>query len=382
MELEPNNKQITRLFQYAGTSRFAYNWALARQQENYKNGGKFIKDKYLRKEFTQLKKTEEYKWLKNISNNVTKQAIKDACKSYNNFFEGIAKFPKFKSKKKSPSKFYQDTDKIQFSGTHVKLEKLSESQKKNKRKFNWIRLAEHNRIPFGEDVKYLNPRIKFDGLNWFVSVNVEVEDIKTKLTNENVGIDLGIKNLAIVNNIEKPFKNINKTSKVIKIKKRLKRLQRQVSRKYEMNRSGNKYIKTNNIIKLENKINKLQKHLNNIRLDYRHKVTTEIVRTKPSRIVVEDLDVKGMLKNKHISEAVQEQSFYEVLSMLEYKSEKYGIEFVKADRWYPSSKTCSCCGNIKTKLSVSERIYKCNKCGLIIDRDKNASINLSRYKVS
>lgn len=178
------------------------------------------------------------------------------------------------------------------------------------------------------------------------------------------------------------FQNINKTQKVRKIKKQLKKLQRQMSRKYEMNRSGNKYIKTNNIIKLEKKINKLQKHLNNIRLDYRHKVTTEIVKIKPFRVVVEDLNVSGMMKNKHLSKAVQEQSFYETLTMLEYKCNKYGIEFVKADRWFPSSKMCSCCGSIKKQLSLSDRIYKCNECGLVIDRDKNASINLSRYKAS
>lgn len=382
IKLEPNNKQITKLFQYAGASRFAYNWVLARQQENYNNGGKFIKDGELRKEFTQLKKTEDFKWLNNISCNVTKQAIKDACNSYKRFFKGQAKHPKFKSKKKSKPSFYQDVVKIQFTKTHVKVEGFADSKKKNKQKLNWIRLSEKDRIPFGKNIKYLNPRITFDGLNWFVSVNIEVENIKPKLSSAYIGIDLGIKDLAIVSNIEKPFKNINKISKVREIKKRLKRLQRQVSRKYEMNRSGNKYIKTNNIIKLEHKANKLQKHLNNIRLDYNHKITTEIVRTKPSKIVVEDLNVNGMMKNKHMSKAVQEQSFYEILTMLEYKSEKYGIEFVKADRWYPSSKTCSYCGNIKTKLSLSERVYKCDKCGLEIDRDKNASINLSRYKVS
>lgn len=149
-----------------------------------------------------------------------------------------------------------------------------------------------------------------------------------------------------------------------------------------MNRDGKKYIKTNNIIKLEHKINKLQKHLNNIRLDYRHKTTNAIVKTKPSKIVVEDLNVKSMMKNKHLAKAVQEQSFYEVLTMLEYKSNKYGIEFIKADRWFPSSKICSNCGNVKEKLSLSERVYVCEECGFKMDRDKNASINLSKYKVS
>ena len=163
--LIPNNKQKTKLFQYSGASRFAYNWTLARQKENYANGGKFISDNDLRKEFTQLKKTNEYNWLNDISNNVTKQAIKDACDSYRRFFKGYSKFPKFKSKKKSKPSFYQDNVKIKFTNTHVKLEGFATNKKKNKQKLNWIRLAEKDRVPFGEGVKYANPRITFDGLN-------------------------------------------------------------------------------------------------------------------------------------------------------------------------------------------------------------------------
>ena len=169
--LIPNNKQNTRLFQYAGTKRFAYNWALARENENYKNGGKFISDNDLRKEFTQLKKLEEYQWLNTVSNNVTKQAIKDCCIAFKRFFNGLSERPKFKAKKHSDPKFYQDNIKIQFTETHVKFEGLAISTKKNKQKLNWIRLAEHNRIPFGKDIKYINPRCSFDGLNWWISVD-------------------------------------------------------------------------------------------------------------------------------------------------------------------------------------------------------------------
>lgn len=161
--LIPNNKQKTKLFQYASTARFAYNWALGREKENYKNGGKFLSDGDLRKEFTQLKKTNEYSWLNEISNNVTKQAIKDACNSYKRFFKGYSKFPKFKSRKFSTPSFYQDNVKIRFTNTHVKVEGFTTSKKKNKQKLNWIRLAEHNRIP--TDCQYINPRIKYDGLN-------------------------------------------------------------------------------------------------------------------------------------------------------------------------------------------------------------------------
>ena len=206
--LVPNNVQNTKLFQYAGAARFAYNWALAKEEENYKNGNKFISDSELRKEFTKLRNSEEYKWLLNISNNVTKQAIKDACNAYKYFFKGSSRHPRFKSKKKSKPKFYQDNVAIQFTDTHVKIEKLSLSKKPNKRKMNWVKLAECNRIP--TNAKYMNPRISFDGLHWWISVCVDISTCDNNLDkNEGIGIDLGIKNLAICsdNNI---YKNINK----------------------------------------------------------------------------------------------------------------------------------------------------------------------------
>ena len=193
--LLPNNKQKTKLFQYADTARFAYNWALAKEQENYKNGGKFILDGELRKEFTQLKKTDEYAWLNNVSTNVTKQAIKDACNSYKRFFKGLSRYPKFKSKKYSTPSFYQDNVKIKFTNTHVKVEGFATSKKKNKQKLNWIRLAEHGRIP--TNTKYVNPRIKYDGLNWWITVGIEYEDSTSVPSNDGIGIDLGIKDLAI-----------------------------------------------------------------------------------------------------------------------------------------------------------------------------------------
>ena len=224
--LIPNNKQKTKLFQYANTARFAYNWALGREKDNYKNGGKFISDGDLRKEFTQLKKTDEYYWLNNVSNNVTKQAIKDACETYRDFFKGYTKFPRFKTKKHSVPKFYQDNVKIQFTDTHVKVEGFATSKKKNKQKINWIRLAEHGRIPT-ENVKYMNPRFKYDGLNWYITVGIEYEDSGTLPSNEGIGIDLGIKDLAICSD-GNTYKNINKLQKVKKLEKRKRRLQRSV----------------------------------------------------------------------------------------------------------------------------------------------------------
>ena len=374
--LLPNNKQQTKLFQYANTARFAYNWAIGREQENYKNGGKFISDGDLRKEFTQLKKTSEYAWLNNVSNNVTKQAIKDACEAYKNFFNGITKSPRFKSKKYSMPKFYQDNVKIRFTDAHVKVEGFATSKKKNKQRLNWIRLAERGRTPIG-NIRYMNPRIKYDGLNWYITVGIEYENSTAPPTNEGVGIDLGIKDLAICSDKNK-YQNINKTQRVKKLEKRKRRLQRSISRKYENNKKGERYCKTSNIIKSEKELLKLNHRLTNIRQNYLHQTTSEIVKRKPSFICMEDLNVSGMMKNKHLSKAVQQQGFYEFRRQIEYKSEWNNIPVIIADRFFPSSKLCSCCGNIKKDLKLSDRIYKC-ECGNIIDRDYQASLNLKRH---
>ena len=374
--LLPNNKQKTKLFQYANTARFAYNWALGREQENYKNGGKFISDGDLRKEFTQLKKTDEYKWLNDISNNVTKQAIKDACEAYRDFFKGYTKFPRFKSKKHSVPKFYQDNVKIQFTDTYVKVERFAISKKKNKQKLNWIRLAEHGRIPT-ENVKYMNPRIKYDGINWYITVGIEYEDSTTLPSNEGIGIDLGIKDLAICCD-GNTYKNINKTQRVKKLEKRKRRLQRSISRKYEKNKKGESYCKTSNIIKREKELLKLNHRLTNIRQNYLHQTTSEIVKREPSFICIEDLNVKGMMKNRHLSKAIQQQCLGEFRRQIEYKSAWNNISVIIADRFFPSSKLCSCCGAIKKDLRLSDRVYKC-ECGNVIDRDYQAALNLKKY---
>ena len=373
--LLPNNKQITKLFQYAGTARFAFNWALNKEQENYKNGGKFISDNELRKEFTILKQTNEYGWLNHISNNVTKQAIKDACESYRRFFKGQNKFPKYKSKKKSRPSFFQDPVKIKFTGTHVKVEGFATSKRANKQKLNRIRLAERNRIP--TDCKYYNPRITFDGINWFISVGIDTNEDKSKLNTNGIGIDLGLKDLAICSD-GNTYKNINKSETVKKLEKKKRRLQRGISRSYEKNKKGGSYCKTNNIIKKEKLLLKVNHRVTNIRQNYLHQTTSEIVNRKPRFICIEDLNVRGMMKNKHLSKAVHSQGFYEFRRQLEYKCADKGIQLIIADRFYPSSKLCSCCGNMKKDLKLTDRIYKCD-CGNIIDRDVQAAINLEAY---
>ena len=375
--LVPNNKQKSKMFQYANANRYIYNWTLEQQKLNHENGGKFISDGDLRKKLTQLKKTEEYSWLNNISNNVTKQSVKDACDSYKRFFKGLSQFPKFKSKKRTRPSFYQGNDKIKFTNTHVKFEGFASSKKKNKQKLNWVRLAEHARIP--TDCKYYNPRVTFDGTNWWISVGIDYEDSINTPTNDGVGIDLGIKDLAICSD-GNTYKNINKTSKLKKLNKKKRRLQKQVSRKYEMNKKGgNCYCKTNNIKKLEHKLLKLNHRISNIRNNYQHQVTSEIIKREPSFIALEDLNIKGMMKNKHLSKAIQEQGLYDFKCKLSYKAEWNNIKIVDVPRFFPSSKTCSHCGSYKGDLKLSDRTYKCESCGMELDRDYNASLNLKQY---
>ena len=368
VRLYPSELQEQKLFQSVGTARFIYNWTLSKQEENYKNGGKFISDGVLRKELTQLKKSE-LSWLNEVSNNVSKQAVKDACNAYKRFFNGLSDKPRFKSRRKSKKSFYND---------NIKL-KVKENRLVNIEKVGWIKTNEQ--LPIG--VKYSNPRISHDNKYWYISVGIEKEQIKEDLTDVSLGIDLGLKDLAICSD-GTVFKNINKSNVVRKIEKRLKRLkrlQRQVSRKYEQNKKGKEYVKTKNIIKLEKQIQQVHRRLANIRNNYLHKTTTSIVKTKPYRVVIEDLNIKGMMKNKHLSDAIRKQGFYEFKRQLEYKCKFRGIKLVVADRFYPSSKTCSKCGEIKKDLKLKDRVYKCS-CGLSIDRDLNASINLSRYKLA
>lgn len=365
VRIRPTPEQEAKLFQSSGTARFIYNWTLNRQQENYKNNGTFIFDNDLRKELTRLKKTEEFKWLNDVSNNVSKQAVKDACTAYKRFFKKQSAFPKFKSKKKTRPSFYNDTGKLKVKQGLVLIEKVG-----------WVKTSEQ--LPM--DTKYYNPRITFDNKYWYISVGYDVNYQTQDLTDEVLGVDLGIKDLAICSN-GMVFKNINKQAEVKKKEKRLRRLQRKVSRKYQKNKKGGKFVKTCNIIKIEKEIRLLQRSLANIRKNHIHQATTSIVKTKPRRIVMEDLNVKGMMKNKHLSKAVAQQCFYEFRRQIEYKSERMGIEVVFADRWYPSSKMCHSCGRIDHGLTLGQRVYICD-CGYVKDRDLNAALNLAKYGIT
>ncbi|AIQ65868.1 transposase [Paenibacillus stellifer] len=363
VRLHPTEEQEAQLWKSAGTARWAYNWTLIRQKVNYENGGKFLSDNDLRKEITILKKSDGFNWLSEVSNNVAKQAVKDACEAFKRFFKGQSRFPRFKTRKRSTPSFYNDNLKLKVKeGKFVLIEKVG-----------WMKTSEQ--IPIG--VKYINPHVTYDGRYWYVSVGIKEDIRKEELTDHVIGIDLGINYLAVTS-AGQVFPNINKTVRVRKIEKRLQRLQRRASRKYEMNKEGNRFVKTGNTIKIENMVRHLHRRLRNIRLNYLHQTTTAIAKTKPCVIVMEDLNINGMLRNRYLAKAIANQSFHEFIRQMKYKCEKHGIQFMQAHRFFPSSKRCSFCGEIKSDLKISDRIYSCG-CGREIDRDLNAAINLANY---
>ena len=365
----PTKEQADKIIKFCNASRFAYNWAIALEEEIYKNGGKFISGYDLTKRFTQFKKQEGNEWLKEISGRALKVAILNASTSYDNFFKGRSKYPKFKSKKRSKMSCATHEGTTIIERKRIRCEKLG-----------WIASHKHN-IPIGEGVKYYNPKLSFDGDNFWFSVSVEIGDSNNndKEKTEPIGIDLGIKTLAVCSN-GKSYKKPN----IKKHKKKLKRLQRKASRQYQKMLDESKETKvkfseihkSKNLLKLESIIRKQYRKINNILTTNIHTITSELVKLNPSSIVIEDLNVQGMMKNKHLSEKIKEAKFYEFRRQLEYKCKWNNVNLIIADRWYPSSKLCSSCGNRKKKLSLSERIYVCEECGCVIDRDYNASLNL------
>ena len=352
-----------------GTARFAYNWGLAKWKEMYKEGLNPSGIK-IKKIFNNgIKKEEEYKWLYDLSGQITAQAFKDLQAAFNNFFSKKSSYPRFKSKRRSPESFYVRYDKMNIKNTTVNIEKVGR-----------VKFTTNYDIPVLD--KYVNPRCSFDGKYWYLTFGYEHDENQVQLNKDlSIGIDLGITSLAVVSVIDSPIKNINISPQVKKLEKKLKRLQKKCSRKYEMNKKGIQYIKTKNIVKLEKEIKLIYRKLTNIRNNHIHQATSSIIKLKPYRVVMEDLNISGMMKNKHLSKAIGQQKLHEFSRQMKYKCEFNSIEFIKADRFFPSSKMCSSCGSIKKDLKLSDRIYKC-KCGLVIDRDKNASINLSNYKLA
>lgn len=364
IRLKPTLEQEILIKKSIGISRFVYNWCLFKQI----NSDKFIRDNELRKELTKLKKTEDYIWLNEVGSNVIKQSAKDLCNAYKRYFNHLSNKPIFKKKGYSNS-FYVNYESMKKTKKGVRCEKIGD-----------IKTSE--RLPkLKKDKYYLNPHIIFDGKYYYITFGIEIYIKEKETTSEIIGIDLGIKSFAVCSN-GIVYQNINKTYTMKKLNKRLKHLQRQLSKKYLKNKIGKKFIKTKNIIKLEHNIKLINRRIKNIRENYIHQITSYLVKTKPCKIVIEDLNIKGMLKNKYLSKAISEQSFYKFANILKYKCEWNSIELLKADRFYPSSKKCSCCGNIKKDLRLKDRIYKCINCGLTIDRDFNSSLNLANYKLA
>lgn len=333
--------------------------------------------KWLNNEY--IPNNQEMKWIKNVSSKATKQAIMNAEKAFKNFFKGKSKFPKFKKKKNQNIKAYfpknNKTD-LTIERHRIKIPTIG-----------WVKFKEYGYIPINSIVKSATVSQKAN--RYYISILVEEGYKKVPIpTNEGIGIDLGLKEFAVCSN-GLNFKNVNKKATVKKVEKKLKREQRKLSGKYESLKIRNKKIKEGeatrqNIQKQVVKVQKLHQRLVNIRNDYINKTVNEIVKTKPSYIVIEDLNVKGMMKNKHLSKAISNQKFFEFRAKLTTKCKQNNIEIRVVDRFYPSSKTCSSCGEIKKDLKLSDRIYKC-RCGLTIDRDLNASINLKnakKYKIA
>lgn len=369
--LYPTEHQEQKFIKFAGTARWAYNECLSYKIDCYKNYNYSCGLKDMMKHIQELKNSEEYKWLQEIPEAITKQSIKDLNIAYKNFFErGNKGFPKFKSKNKNKLSFYQRTDNLKSKmidgNVYIKITGIKK----------WVKTKE----PLKTD-RPQNPRVIYDNKYWYLTYSYEVDALPKSMSTEVIGVDLGVKNLAVTSN-NKVYKNINKTERVKKLEKKLHRLQRKLSKKYEINKQGNRFVKTNNIIKLENQIKIVYRTLSNIRKTYLHEVTKDLVRTKPKAICIEDLDICGMMKNRYLSKAIAEQEFYRFRTYLEYKCKLNGIDLIIADRYYPSSKTMSCCGYKFNKLSLSTRILKCPQCNTIIDRDLNAAINLKNYALA
>ncbi|EOU1993252.1 transposase [Clostridium perfringens] len=374
IEINPTNEQKSKIHRTIGASRFIYNFYIARNKEIYKREGKFVSgmdfSKWLNNEY--IPNNQEMNWIKEVSSKATKQAIMNGDKAFRDFFKKSKGFPKFKKKKNQDVKaYFPKNNKTDWTleRHRVKIPTLG-----------WIRLKEFGYIPINSIVKSGTVSQKAD--RYYVSILVEENNEEVyECTNEGIGIDLGIKEFAICSNGNK-FKNINRTYTVKKLEKKLKREQRKLSKKYESLKfiyKKERRATGQNIQKQVVKVQKLHQKLRNIRTDYINKIVSLIIKQKPSYITIEDLAVSNMLKNKHLSKAIASQKFFEFKTKLMSKCKQNNIELRIVDRFYPSSKICSNCGEIKKDLKLSDRVYKCS-CGFIIDRDLNASINLKNAK--
>ena len=373
IEMKPTNEQITKINQTIGVCRYVYNLYISKNKERYESEGKFLSGYDFSKWLNNVYTKECSQWIKEVSSKAVKQAIMNGDQAFKRFFKGLSGFPRYKKKKHQDVKCY-------FPKNN-KTDWTIERHRVKVPTIGWMRVKEYGYIPKNGIVK--SGTICKRAGRYFVSVLCELEETAPKptLNQTGLGIDLGVKDFAIRSD-GIVHENINKTGKVKKIEKRLKREQRSLSRKFEhLKKRGEESVtnKRANIDKNILRVQKLHARLANIRLACVKSIVNNVVKTKPTFITVEDLNVKGMMKNKHLSKAVAGQCFYTFKTWLLTKCEEYGIELRQVDRFYPSSKLCSSCGQKKVDLKLSDRVYTC-ECGHVMDRDSNAAINLLQAK--
>ncbi|MZT14869.1 IS200/IS605 family element transposase accessory protein TnpB [Blautia wexlerae] len=372
-EINPTEEQKARIRRTIGTCRYVYNFYLGHNKALHDNGEKFMTGKdfslWLNNEY--IPDNPDKTWIREVYSKAVKKSIEDGCTAFTRFFKHQSDFPKFKKKGKSDVKMYfvrNNPKDCQCERHRLKIPTLS-----------WVRIKEKGYIPTTKDGYMIRSgTVSVKAGRFYVSVLVEIPDVNIdNNSNEGIGIDLGLKDLAIVSN-GKTYRNINKSAGLKKLEKQLIREQRSLSRKYENLKKGESTQRAN-IQKQRLKVQKLHHKMDNIRTDYINKTIAEIVKTKPSYITIEDLNVKGMMKNRCLSKAVASQKFYEFRTRLKAKCDENGIELRVADRFYPSSKTCHHCGSVRKNLKLSDRIYRC-ECGYVADRDLNAALNLKDAK--
>ena len=372
-EINPTEEQKARIRRTIGTCRYVYNFYLGHNKALHDNGEKFMTGKsfslWLNNEY--IPDNPDKTWIREVYSKAVKKSIEDGCTAFTRFFKHQSDFPKFKKKGKSDVKMYfvrNNPKDCQCERHRLKIPTLG-----------WVRIKEKGYIPTTKDGYMIRSgTVSVKAGRFYVSVLVEIPDVNIdNNSNEGIGIDLGLKDFAIVSN-GKTYRNINKSAGLKKLEKQLIREQRSLSRKYENLKKGESTQRAN-IQKQKLKVQKLHHKMDNIRTDYINKTIAEIVKTKPSYITIEDLNVKGMMKNRCLSKAVASQKFYEFRTRLKAKCDENGIELRVADRFYPSSKTCHHCGSVRKNLKLSDRIYRC-ECGYVADRDLNAALNLKDAK--
>lgn len=374
IRIYPTKNQEELLRKHIGCCRFIWNHMIEVQKTRYQNDEKYLNHFGMIKLIPLIKK--EYEWLNEVSNHSLQLICKDVNTAYQRFFKKISNYPKFKNKKKSKLSYpvRSESNAFYFKENVVQISKVGKVKYK----------ADYPNLNLEKLSKFSNARISNENDKWILTFSIEYENqVQTTEKKGNLGIDLGVGRLAVVSHNGKKleYKNINKSKRVKQLKRKLKHVQKVISRKYEVGNKLNekKYQKTNQILKYEKLARRIYRKISNIRKDQRHKVTRELVNLNPAVVIMEDLNVNGMMKNKHLAKAISEMGFYDFIRIMKYKCEESGIKFFQVDRFFPSSKTCSHCGCIHKTLKLSDRIFECTSCGFTTDRDFNAAVNLECY---